>query len=104
MLRAIARILRPDGIAVITVPNDPLIARLKGAIRRTPVGLAMGSRINWGGDRYHLHRWTPRQLNALLEKVFHVSARRDAPAAVLPVRVCFRCVGLATGQTLGQGE
>ena len=30
VLAAIARVLRPNGIAVVTVPNDPLILRVKG--------------------------------------------------------------------------
>src|SRR2546426_2154101 len=57
VLAAIARLLRRDGIAVITVPNDPLIIRLKAVLRRTPVGLLLRKRIDWGGDVYHLHRW-----------------------------------------------
>ena len=43
ILAEIARLLRPDGVAVITVPNDPLIHRLKQIVRRTPVGWAMGN-------------------------------------------------------------
>jgi len=92
ILAAIVRLLRPDGVAVITVPNDPLILGLKSFVRRTPVGWAIGNRIEWGGDRYHLHRWTPAQFGAVLARFFRVTEQAAAPFAALPIRVCFRCV------------
>ena len=92
MLAAMARLLRPSGVAVITVPNDPLIARLKGAVRRTPLGLALGGRIRWGGDEYHIHQWRPREFERLLARYFRVTDARAAPFDALPIRACFRCV------------
>lgn len=92
ILAAIARLLRPDGVAVITVPNDPLILRLKGAVRRTPIGYLLRDRIRWGGDEYHLHRWTPEEFGRLLERYLRVTERRAAPHDALPIRACFRCV------------
>jgi len=93
ILAAIARLLRADGVAVITVPNDPLILRLKDIVRRTPAGWALRDRVEWGGDRYHLHRWTPDGFEAVLRRHFRVTDRRAAPFAALPIRACFRCVG-----------
>jgi 2-polyprenyl-3-methyl-5-hydroxy-6-metoxy-1,4-benzoquinol methylase len=92
ILDAIARLLRPDGVAVITIPNDPLIATLKSVLRRTPVAELLGDRVEWGGDRYHLHAWTPRAFRALLEARFRVTHYRAAPTRALPIRACFRCV------------
>jgi SAM-dependent methyltransferase len=92
ILAAIARLLRPYGVAVITVPNDPLILRLKGAVRRSPVGWALGDRIKWGGDEFHIHQWTPGEFERLLAPRFHVADRRSAPFDALPIRACFRCV------------
>jgi ubiquinone/menaquinone biosynthesis C-methylase UbiE len=92
VLAAIARVLRPDGVAVVTVPNDPLILRVKGLIRRTPVRYLLGRRIDWGGDEYHLHRWTPAEFAAVLSRHLRVVERRAAPLGVLPLRACFRCV------------
>jgi 2-polyprenyl-3-methyl-5-hydroxy-6-metoxy-1,4-benzoquinol methylase len=94
ILGAIARLLRPEGVAVITVPNDPLILRLKDLVRRTPVGWALGARVKWGGDEYHLHRWTPDEFDRLLRKFFRVTHRASAPFDALPIRACFRCVSL----------
>jgi ubiquinone/menaquinone biosynthesis C-methylase UbiE len=103
VLKAMARLLRPNGVAVITVPNDPLINWVKGAVRRTPIGLAMKDRIKWGGDEFHLHQWTPREFEQLLSRFFRVTHRRDAPSRLLPVRVCFRCVGRPLVNVAGAG-
>lgn len=91
VLAAIARLLRPDGKACITVPNDPLILSIKAAARRTPAGFLLGDRVDWGGDRYHLHRWHPEEFRALLERRFHVAELRAAPFDALPIRVCALC-------------
>lgn len=92
ILATIARLLRPHGVAVITVPNDPLILRLKGMIRRTPVGRALGDRVKWGGDEFHLHQWTPDQFERLLGRFLRVTDQRAAPVDLVPIRACFRCV------------
>lgn len=88
----IRRILRPDGLAILTVPNDPLILRLKGIVRRTPAGWLLGDRVSWGGDQYHLHVWTPAQFEALISPYFKVIERESAPAERVPIRACFKCV------------
>ena len=91
VLAAIVPLLRPAGYAVITVPNDPLIARLKGIVRRTPARRLLGDRIEWGGDTYHLHRWTPKEFEAVLSRHFDVVDRRMAPTRLAPLRSCFKC-------------
>ena len=92
ILRTISRLLRPSGIAVITVPNDPLIDGLKSFVKKTPVGWVLGNRIQWGGDIYHLHKWTPDEFLRILERHFRVTERQSAPHDALPIRACFRCV------------
>ncbi|MFO0550910.1 MAG: class I SAM-dependent methyltransferase [Polyangiaceae bacterium] len=93
ILAAIARLLRPTGVAAITVPNDPLIDRLKSAARRAPLSsLIMGPASGeYGGAHYHLHRWTPAEMQALLTRRFKVLEARHAPFDALPVRACYRC-------------
>jgi 2-polyprenyl-3-methyl-5-hydroxy-6-metoxy-1,4-benzoquinol methylase len=90
ILAELAALLKSDGRAVITVPNDPLINGLKATIRRMPVG-PLRNRINWGGDHYHIHQWTPSQFRALLSKFFTVEVQRAAPFDWLAIRACFLC-------------
>jgi len=92
VLAELARILRPRGVAVITVPNAPLIHGLKGCVRRRPLRWLVGSRIEWGGDRYHLHAWSSREFERVLREHFRVAERRFAPTRGLPLRACFKCV------------
>lgn len=92
ILREIAHLLRPDGVAVLTVPNDPLILRLKGLIRRVPLAPRLLGRVEWGGDAFHLHRWTPHAFRRQVARHFRVSEYRASPSRALPIRACFRCV------------
>jgi ubiquinone/menaquinone biosynthesis C-methylase UbiE len=92
ILATIARLLQPYGVAVITVPNDPLILKLKDAVRRSPAYYVLRERIKWGGDEFHIHQWTPDAFQGLLEKQFRVTDRRAAPFDAFPIRACFRCV------------
>jgi 2-polyprenyl-3-methyl-5-hydroxy-6-metoxy-1,4-benzoquinol methylase len=91
ILAAIRRMLGPGGRAVITVPNDPLILALKKAVRVSPAGWVLRDRIEWGGDKLHLHRWTPGQFRALLSEQFKVLRQRCAPSRLMPIRACFLC-------------
>jgi 2-polyprenyl-3-methyl-5-hydroxy-6-metoxy-1,4-benzoquinol methylase len=92
VLAAIARLLRPSGIAIVTVPNDPLIVRVKKLVRRTPVRWLLDDRIDWGGDTYHLHRWTPDEFERILARHLRVVGRRFAPLPAIPLRACFKCI------------
>ena len=92
ILATIARLLKPTGVAVITVPNDPLIARLKGVIRETPLGAIYKHKIEWGADEFHLHKWTPAEFEVLLVRHLRVLDRASAPSDLLPIRACFRCI------------
>ena len=91
VLAAIAQLLRPSGIAVVTIPNDPLILRVKNLVRRRPLDRLLGDRIDWGGDEFHLHRWTPDEFERVLAGHLHVTDRRCAPLGTIPLRACFRC-------------
>ena len=91
ILREIARLLRPSGRAIITVPNDNLINGLKSIVRRTPVGWLLKGRVEWGGDIYHIHVWKPAEFRQILERYFDVEEQRAAPNDWLPLRPCFLC-------------
>jgi 2-polyprenyl-3-methyl-5-hydroxy-6-metoxy-1,4-benzoquinol methylase len=91
MVARIAELLKPNGVAVLTVPNDPLILRIKDLVRRSPLGGKLRDRVNWGGDEFHLHQWTPDAFKRFLEQHFRVVQYRGAPVSSFPIRACFRC-------------
>ena len=90
VLAEIARLLAPNGKAVITFPNDRLINAAKTLIRRS--GLARVGplrRIEWGGDHYHFHVWSLAEMRSLLEQRFRIEQESHAPSRIAPVRCCF---------------
>ncbi|MFQ5590287.1 MAG: class I SAM-dependent methyltransferase [Phycisphaerae bacterium] len=92
ILAEMRRLLTPGGRAVITFPNDPLVNRLKGAVRAVRLdSLPPFRRISWGGDVYHLHVWRPRQMRALLSNHFRIMRESYAPNALFKIRCCFLC-------------
>jgi ubiquinone/menaquinone biosynthesis C-methylase UbiE len=92
LLAAMSRLLRPSGVAVVTVPNDRLIHRLKRLAALSPFGWFGRNRVEWGGDAYHIHQWSPREFESLLSAYLGVTDRRLVPFRALPIRACFRCV------------
>jgi SAM-dependent methyltransferase len=92
ILDAMARLVRPDGVIVITVPNDPLVRQLKDLARRIPVVRSLDRGLDWGGEDFHLHRWTPGEFQSLLTRHLRVTRHMSAPFPGLPIHACFRCV------------
>lgn len=93
ILAQMCRVARRGARIVVTFPNDVLINRIKAAIRATHLtSLPPFRRIAWGGDHYHLHVWSVKQMRALLSDYFVVQREAFAPASALPVRACFKCV------------
>lgn len=92
LLSQMKRLLRPDGRAVITFPNDALINGAKAMIRATGLSaLPFFRNINWGGDEYHLHQWSLNEMRKLLESNFRIERFSGVPGRLMPVRRCFLC-------------
>jgi 2-polyprenyl-3-methyl-5-hydroxy-6-metoxy-1,4-benzoquinol methylase len=96
VLAAMSRLVRPDGLIVVTIPNDPLILRVKKLVRYTPLRWLLGDRVEWGGDTYHLHRWTPAEFERVLTRHFRILERRFAPFGFVRIRSCFKCAPSAS--------
>lgn len=93
VLEHIARLLRPNGRAVITFPNDRLINGLKDAVRKARLDrLPPFRRVSWGGDHYHFHVWSVAEMRELLGRHMRVAGEAFAPSRLFPVRCCFACV------------
>jgi SAM-dependent methyltransferase len=92
ILGEIARLLRPDGIAAITVPDDHVIMGLKRGVRRVMGRRWYERRASWGGDSFHLHQWRSAEFRALLARHLHVTDERLVPSRHVPIRLCYRCI------------
>ncbi len=92
VLAAMSRLLRPTGIAVVTVPNDLLISRAKSLSRRLPGRWLVGANLDWGGDEFHRHVWTPDEFEEILARHFRIVERRGAPLGAIALRACFKCI------------
>ncbi|MBI1826547.1 MAG: class I SAM-dependent methyltransferase [Planctomycetes bacterium] len=94
MLRSMRRLLRPTGRAIITIPNDHLIESLKRTIVQTGLShLPMFRRISWGGDEFHLHRWTLAEASELISREFAIHRCVAIPSRFLSIRRGFQCHG-----------
>jgi 2-polyprenyl-3-methyl-5-hydroxy-6-metoxy-1,4-benzoquinol methylase len=92
LLSDVARLLSPTGRLVITFPNDRLINRIKRLLIRTGLTRLPGmSRISWGGDEFHLHTWSVREMRSLLSRFFNVERAAFIPWRIMPIRCCFLC-------------
>ncbi len=92
VLAGIGSLMRRDGRAVITFPNDHLIHAGKRWLSRTGLGrLPVFGRVAWGGDEYHLHVWNTAEMRALLASHFTIARERFVPSRLLAVRCCFDC-------------
>lgn len=87
VLRGISSVLKPDGIAVVSVPNEGLINSIKSALRA--VGLftilfpAMPDHMKF---EWHLHAFDRQLTERLCRKHFFIEKLVAVPFAFFPIR------------------
>jgi ubiquinone/menaquinone biosynthesis C-methylase UbiE len=97
VVREMRRVLRPSGFAVVSVPNESLINRVKGIVFRLP----LGRRLVGGGkggyqvsekmdDEWHLHEFDRARLERAVAGRFTIDALVGIPSRVLPLRLVAR--------------
>jgi 2-polyprenyl-3-methyl-5-hydroxy-6-metoxy-1,4-benzoquinol methylase len=92
VLSEMKRVLSADGIAVVSVPNEALINRLKGIILAIPGarkllssedGYDMPDHME---DEWHLHEFDREVLEKSIAGLFKITAIRGIPSRALPLR------------------
>jgi hypothetical protein len=88
------RVLAPCGVAVISVPNEALINRLK----RIVFGVPLGRRLVAGGydvsramdEEWHLHAFGRARLEEALGNPFGIETLVGIPSRLMPLRLVAR--------------
>jgi SAM-dependent methyltransferase len=96
------RVLRSDGIAVVSVPNEGLINRVKEMLFKLPLGRRLAGGDGGSGgtngyhvpermdDEWHLHAFSRARLMQALGGRFSVDAIAGVPSRLLPLRYVAR--------------
>lgn len=91
------RVLRPTGVAVISVPNESLINSLKLWLRRLGlIGLILQSREGYQSpvamdDEWHVHSFDMPMLHRIIDGAMVIEAVEAVPWRWLPLRYVVRC-------------
>ena len=97
VVREMRRVLAPRGFAVVSVPNEALINRVKGIVFRLP----LGRRLVGGGDsgyqmsekmddEWHLHEFDRARLERAVAGRFSLDALVGVPSRLMPLRLVAR--------------
>jgi ubiquinone/menaquinone biosynthesis C-methylase UbiE len=98
VLQEVGRVLAQTGVAVLSVPNERVINRLKAVVRQLHLSrlvlrarehdYTMPERMD---DEWHLHTFDLASLLALVPPSLRVAAVQAVPYAWLPLRYVVRC-------------
>lgn len=107
VLAELARVLAPSGVAVVSIPNEPLINRLKHLLLKLRLfkplltrkdGYVPPERMD---DEWHLHAFILPMLRELAQPWFRVQRVSAIPGSLLPIRYV---VSFAHGTTSPAGS
>ena len=94
VVREMHRVLAPGGIAVISVPNEALINRVKKMLFGIPFGprlVAGGYRVSRAMDEeWHLHAFGRARLEQALTDRFCIETLAAVPSSLMPLRLVAR--------------
>jgi ubiquinone/menaquinone biosynthesis C-methylase UbiE len=97
VVREMRRVLAAGGFAVVSVPNEALINRVKAIVFRLP----LGRRLVGGGagdyrvsekmdDEWHLHEFDRARLERAVAGLFDIDALVGVPSRLMPLRLVAR--------------
>ena len=97
VLAEISRVLTPDGIAVVSIPNEALINDIKRIFLDNPVGRLV-MRENAAGyhaskkmdDEWHLHSFDLALLREVCDGIFEIERLVPVPHPAIPIRYVAR--------------
>ena len=97
VMAEMVRVLKPTGVAVVSVPNESLINTLKLWLRRLGLfGLILQSREGYQSpvamdDEWHVHSFDMPMLHRIIDGAMVIEAVEAVPWRWLPLRYVVRC-------------
>jgi 2-polyprenyl-3-methyl-5-hydroxy-6-metoxy-1,4-benzoquinol methylase len=91
VLQEAKRALKPEGLLVITIPNDNLINKCRGIIKALHLGGIISTKFG-GGEEWHLHIFNENQIKDLMVSLgFQVVRMKKLPFSILPLHYILKC-------------
>ena len=90
LVNEIHRVLTPDGVAVITIPNEQLINNIKKmmpGVGKSKDGYVPPERM---GDEWHITEFSAAKLRTVVSGKFSVVRQVGIPSALFPIRYVFQ--------------
>ena len=98
VIAEIARVAEPNGVIVISVPNEVWIDRVKGIIRRLGLGrwLLQGNNGSYNSpnqmtDEWHLHSFDLALLEEISKNILVIQQTKAVPLSFIPLRYVVCC-------------
>lgn len=97
VLNEMRRVMRKDGICVVSIPNEALINTIKKVALNNPVGkLFLGEKDDTYhaskkmDDEWHLHSFDLKMLRDLVDGIFNIDRIAPVPNKFMPIRYVVR--------------
>jgi SAM-dependent methyltransferase len=103
------RVLKPDGICVVSIPNEKFSRHIKSLLRKCRIGrsvLSEGQASNGRGatmHEWHLHCFGIELLEDMIGGRFRIVARKAVPCRLFPIKYVAKLVKLEGPASLKSG-
>jgi ubiquinone/menaquinone biosynthesis C-methylase UbiE len=89
VLKEIERVMKPSGLAAVTIPNEPFINRIKEVLDRVGIlNLCFKGIPKAMDEEWHLHSFTLRLLKGMVPQGLMIRRIKSVPFWFLPLRFC----------------
>jgi len=86
------RVLKKDGYAVITIPNEKNVKKIKNSLKRLGMMNVFLDGISKDcSEEWHIHEFSREMFKKLAEKKFRIEKTKAIPNFLVPIWFMFKC-------------